>query len=357
MRRGILTIATVATLACFVPGAHATTGTTATEKLPPAKTVTTQEQRVLRSTPIARIIRQSSELRVPVAPTVGRREVPEGPDGQPLAVEGAPPATAIGGASATTTLAATATSQDGPWPGAYNQNPNRQIGWLFFDRDPGIGVDWTHCSATAINSENKSFVLTAGHCVYNPDPDGNGLVDGGGYYYQNFQFCPGYEFGCKLGVWTYRLANTTPSWHYGSGANHAYDWSDDMGVVLMKPSASGYLVNVVGGQGITFNQGTGLYRTAFGYPVTDPRWPQYSYSGEDLIYCQGTDWYDGYGHMAIPCTVTGGASGGPWIISPGSNWMGFVNSVNSHKPWGGTYEGGPYFGTAESNLFQTYRSS
>ena len=40
-----------------------------------------------------------------------------------------------------------------------------------------------------------------------------------------------------------------------------------------------------------------------------------------------------------------------------SNWLGYVNSVNSHKPYGGPYMSGPYFGNAESNLYTTWQSS
>jgi V8-like Glu-specific endopeptidase len=45
----------------------------------------------------------------------------------------------------------------------------------------GAGEDWRQCSATAVSSQNKSLVITAGHCVYTPDPDGNGTIDGNGY--------------------------------------------------------------------------------------------------------------------------------------------------------------------------------
>jgi hypothetical protein len=51
-----------------------------------------------------------------------------------------------------------------------------------------------------------------------------------------------------------------------------------MGVVLVSRSAtSGYLVDAVGGQGIDFNRPTELWRTSFGYPITDYRFPAYSY--------------------------------------------------------------------------------
>ena len=60
--------------------------------------------------------------------------------------------------------------------------------------------------------------------------------------------------------------------------------------------------------------------------------------------------------MWMSNTMTGGASGGPWITWPQSSWLGYVNSVNSHKVWGGEWMNGPYFGNAEMSLFNYYKS-
>jgi hypothetical protein len=327
----------------------------------PSHKVTAVELRVAQKTPILQIERIAQALPTPVATEQSAAAAAaDGPHGTPVSVDGTPASpAAVAAASglarpAATATAAAVTGQDGAWTGAYNANPNLQIGKLIFDDQPGAGVHWNWCTATAINTPNRSFVVTAGHCLYHPDPDNNGLVDGNGYWNESVQFCPGYEFGCKLGTWFARRLSTTNKWFYG-GAGRAYDWSDDMGVVLVNPNSSGYLVNYVGGQGITFNQNVNLYRNAFGYPVTDSRWPQFTYSGQDLIYSKGYDTYYSNGTMTIPSTFVGGASGGPWLSWVASNWMGYVNSVNSHKP--GTYvEGGPYFGAAEQQLYNDWAS-
>ncbi len=237
-------------------------------------------------------------------------------------------------------------------------------------RDPA--TSYGHCTATAINTPNRSTVVTAGHCVFNPDPDKNGRVDGNGYYYEDFQFCPGYEDAtasnrCTLGLWKFRVANVTPNWFYG--VNGLYDWQDDFAVVVMKTNTQGYLTNIVGGQGITFNQAAGRFRTLLGYPAPDTRWPAYSFTGHDLYYCQGVDQL-GRGNitMHVPCTMTGGASGGPWLDWVNTSWMGYVNGVNSHKvdpaftydPYytvGATWMGSPYLGNAERDLFNAYQNA
>jgi hypothetical protein len=289
-----------------------------------------------------------------------RRAAPqEGPEGPAQRIEGALPARGAAATAARKTkpVARAAVGEAPTWPISYAANPNRQVGKLYFDVAPGAAVDYRWCSATAVNSENKSVVLTAGHCVFSPDPDGNGLVSGNGYWHENVFFCPGYEFGCKLGVYYPRLTTTTWSWFQGSGNPRVYDWSDDIAALVVNPNANGLLVNFTGGQGITWNAPTNLFRWAFGYPASDWRWPSYTYSGEDMIYCPGTSWAATGSHLALSCTMTGGSSGGPWLTYTGGNWLGYVNGVNSHKPWGGPTMGSPYFGNAEGDLYNWVRAA
>jgi V8-like Glu-specific endopeptidase len=302
-------------------------------------------------TPIQQIIQQSEPAEAPqvpfTPPTAGIARLPE--RGKPLSVPGAAAAQAHSAARADAAKRKKKNkkkkkrvAQNGKWHGAYNANPNLQVGRLFFDQKPGPGEDWTHCSATAINSENRSLVATAGHCVY----------DSFTGWSESMMFCPGYERSCKLGVWHARTAYTTNAWFA------ATDFNEDMAVVLVSPNEQGYLVDVVGGQGITFNQNVGLARHAFGYPASDSRWPAYRYNGEDLIYCPGTDYYAA-GSIVIPCTMTGGSSGGPWISSFDASGLGYVNGINSNKPGprrtGAKIMASPYLGEAEAQLFQYTR--
>jgi hypothetical protein len=327
----------------------------AARNAPPSKTPSAAELALAEQTPIEQIEQLAKPL--PIPDGVGSKR-PEQPGGSPTVVEGALPLIGVFGPGLSLDLGAGTDGlqgQNGPWPGRFDLNPNRQVGKLYFDRQKGPGVDWRHCSATAVNSENKSVVLTAGHCVYNADPDGNGLIEGNGYWYESVQFCPGYEYGCRLGVWHSRQMFTTNSWFYGTGNPRRINYADDMAVVLVKPNQSGYLVNAVGGHGISFNQPTGLSRHALGYPAADWRFPEYNYNGEDLIYCPGRDRYDGFGHVEIACTMTGGASGGPWLINPNNQWLGTLNGVNSHK-LSGPRVSSPYFGNTESDVFQYARA-
>lgn len=304
---------------------------------------------VRSTTPMAEVAASARPMKTPRGASA-HGALPEA-TGSPQGYDGA-------AASGTSTATASGGVLGNLWPLAYNRNPNRQVGKLYFDVKKGVGESWRHCTATLINSENKSTLLTAGHCVYTPDPDRNGVVDGNGYWYEGLAFCPGYENGCKIGWWYPRNISTTDNWYYGVGARHSYDWRDDIAIVVLKPNPTlGYAVTKLGGQGISFNQPTGLFRTALGYPAPDSRWPQYSFTGEDLYYCQGTDTLDTSStKIWIPCRMTGGSSGGPWVINADSSWLGRVNSVNSHKPYGAEYMEGPYFGNAEANLFAYWRA-
>jgi hypothetical protein len=285
-----------------------------------------------------------------------------GADGPALSVSGAQPTKATGvvqdgpaiqapGSKAATALA---TSDGSVWPGTSTSNPNKQIGKLVFDTDPSPTVTrWSWCTATVINSENRSLLLTAGHCVWDI---------GNRRWYTNVWFHPGYQYGANasLGTWSARLLSTTWN-YYNTGAS-----ADDMAIVLLNRNSSGYgIVDWVGAHGIAFNQATGYYRSSFGYPATDWRWPGYVADGEDLRYCQNYDTYYTSGSFAgqllISCRMTGGSSGGPWLHNVQSNWLGYANSVNSNKGGIGAawayYMFGPYFGSQESAVFQAYRAA
>jgi hypothetical protein len=314
----------------------------------PSKRVSSAEQRP--AVAMQQIIEQAEALELPqtgTAPTAGIASLRR--TGPRISVPGVAPkqAAATGRRHVVRTMRKlrSRVRQNGPWAGPFNANPNLQVGKLFFDVKPGPGKVWSHCSATAVNSENRSLVITAGHCVYDHETAS---------WSEHVQFCPGYERRCALGVWHARTMYTTNRWYYGQ------DWADDAAVVLVDRNRRGLLVDAVGGQGINFNDYVGLARHAFGYPAADRRWPAYRYDGEDLIYCPGADRYSA-GVIVIGCTMTGGASGGPWLSGFGLNGMGYVNGVNSHKPGSrkasGKVVASPYFDAGEAELFQSARAA
>lgn len=259
------------------------------------------------------------------------------------------PAASTKGLSSKDAVARFDTNAGGLWPLGPRVNPNRQVGKLYFDKDPGPGYDWSWCTATAVNAENKSTLITAGHCVWDITNR---------RWYTNLQFYPGYQYGATQGVYYAKTYSTT--WNYYNSGTLA----DDMGAVVVYPRGGTAIVNALGGHGAWFNGSTNQYRTSLGYPKTDWRWPGYTANGEDARYCQGTDYYYSSGSFAgqnyLNCRMTGGASGGPWLTWVQSGWLGYVNSVNSNKggigsSWANVMFG-PYFDNNELQVFNTVRN-
>lgn len=194
------------------------------------------------------------------------------------------------------------------------------------------------CSGDAVTSGNKSTVVTAGHCV---------KLDGA--FHTNWVFVPGYNNGnAPYGTWTARATMATPQWVASEDINY------DVGAAVVNQLNGQSLTDVVGGQGIAFNQAKGQAMYAFGWPAASP------YDGTKMIYCSGTTFNaiisDGIG---MTCDMTGGASGGPWFLQFNeASGTGVLNSVNSYKiNLISIWMFGPYFGTDAQNLYNTAQAA
>ena len=210
----------------------------------------------------------------------------------------------------------------------YPANVVATTGKVFFTMGGGNYV----CSGTATNSGNQSVVTTAGHCVN----------EGPGAYVTNFAFVPAYNNGTRpYGTWTARTLVTTSRWAQQG------DISYDGGFAVMNTVGGQTLTAAVGGQGIGFNLARGLTYNAYGYPAAG------KFNGQTLQSCSGTATPDPYGQtqsQGIPCDMTGGSSGGPWLVDSNTT----INSVNSFG-----YQGvrntmfGPYFGSDIQSAYDT----
>jgi V8-like Glu-specific endopeptidase len=188
------------------------------------------------------------------------------------------------------------------------------------------------CSGTAVTSQNRSTVITAGHCV---------KLDGA--FHTNWAFVPAYNNGAApYGTWTARLLRATPQWVATEDINY------DIGAAVVNQLNGQSLTDVVGAQGIAFNQARGQRMYAFGYPAAAP------YDGTRLIYCSGTV-FNAFlsSGLGMTCNMTGGSSGGGWFLNfSETTGAGIVNSVNSYKiNFFPNWIFGPYFGTDAQNLY------
>ncbi|WP_432097366.1 trypsin-like serine peptidase [Streptomyces sp. bgisy100] len=189
-----------------------------------------------------------------------------------------------------------------PWQGT----AMKTVGRLFFVNANGAD---TWCTATAVKSANRSAVMTAAHCVRRgSSPHNTNIL---------MVFVPGYSKGkAPYGAFAVRGAATPRTWENDS--------TDDLSTLVVDPDKGGRkLTDVVGGQDIAFNRPVGGTVSAFGYSATRPQ------LGEQLLHCVGTP-KEKDGLQAIPCDMSGGSSGGPWLADfNATTGKGVLVSVNS----------------------------
>lgn len=258
----------------------------------------------------------------------------------PKRMENARPVKLVGGAPAADEAGGTPSPREDSIPFTSGELtdtlsfPNRVHGKVFFTR-PGHGN--FVCSGTAVEANNLSTVITAGHCVYDASA---GSI--------NFEFVPGYpsEDGNGnpiYGEWAATELLAPSQWV--TFGNFSYD----VAAAVVAENGGQALEEVVGARGILFNQPVSGAVRSHGYPALPP------FDGSKLRYCDSTLGYRDPGSsapqtMGIGCDMNGGSSGGGWVIADGGN--GSVVSVNSY-----TYLGppevmyGPFFGSTAQALY------
>ncbi|MEI5101203.1 peptidase [Streptomyces sp. PmtG] len=189
-----------------------------------------------------------------------------------------------------------------PWQGT----TLKTVGRLFFVNANGAD---TWCTATAVKSANRSAVMTAAHCVRR----------GSSPYNTNttMVFAPAYHNGkTPYGAFAVRTVASPRSWETDS--------TNDVSALTVDADKNGKkLTDVVGGQAIAFNRPVGGAVSSFGYSATRPQ------RGERLLRCVGTAKKE-HGQQFIPCDMSGGSSGGPWLADfNATTGKGVLVSVNS----------------------------
>lgn len=198
------------------------------------------------------------------------------------------------------------------------------------------------CSGSVIDSSAGDLLLTAGHCVIEPET---------GTIASYVAFVPGYREGAEpFGVWSATGYGTTSTWEDTVGTGEPDEAGNVAILRLQNRESDGQSIqSVVGGLGIGFNQPRGQTYTQYGYPAEEPYDGErlYSnttaYAGEDTSFSPPT--------MRIASDFTGGASGGPWTVGEKSSPTALsVTDYYYEKEPG--YMFGPYFGTAVKALYE-----
>jgi V8-like Glu-specific endopeptidase len=195
-----------------------------------------------------------------------------------------------------------------------SQPPFRSHGKVFLTVSGGIAAGDYVCSGTALSSNNRSVVWTAGHCVFD---------DLGGGYATNFTFVPAYLDGAApYGEWPATKLAAPKEWQQNGNLSY------DLGAAVVAKNGGKTLAETVGGRGIGFNQPRTQDYTSFGYPAQQP---PLEFTGGRMFRCDsplgGTDNPPGSGPSTnwIACDMNGGSSGGGWVAN------GAVLSVNSYS--------------------------
>lgn len=192
------------------------------------------------------------------------------------------------------------------------------------------------CSGSVVNSEAKNTVFTAGHCVHGGK---------GGTWHKNWVFIPDYLNGDEpYGRWSPRQLWSLKGWMNNS------DFRYDIGAAVINlDNSDRRIANVVGGQGIAWNHPRGQHVHAFGYPADSP------FEGKELFYCSGSTLNDG-ANIGIGCNMTGGSSGGPWLMRFDGT-LGYVNGIVSYGySTDPNHLYSPYFGDGAGNLYNAVRN-
>src|SRR3990170_207934 len=273
--------------------------------------------------------------------------------------------------------------------------PWRTNAKIFFKNvayDPTGG--WFVCSGKVIStadSGNGSLVLTAGHCVNSGGRQINADEFVEGTWSSHVMVCPAYKDGFTPwgatyptfeGCWQGQQLFTLLGWFLKSNLRR------DVGMIVTRfgPGSSEgteRIAHVTGAMGIGWNLNRIQAYNIQGYPQAAP------FNGQRKIYCKSSRFRDdlrldkffpdlGPTTLSAGCDMTGGSSGGGWVIdyvmghslfnrnpfilfySGPDVWRvgGIVNSVTSYK-WVVPSEPdalqGPYFGTSVRNLWNAAR--
>jgi hypothetical protein len=197
-------------------------------------------------------------------------------------------------------------------------------------------LSYGRCSGTAVDAPNESVVITAAHCLDESNER------------SNLAFIPAFRYGQRpFGVFPVRWIDTTTRWRgLFSSANL------DVGALVVGENQRGEsLAEAVGGAEIAWNLKADQDFDVHGYPAEEP------FDGQTQRLCRGVPFlghdptsfqFAGPLNLANDCDVTGGASGGGWMIRGGTT----LNSVTSYGYFDSeTPVFGPYFGKEAARLY------
>lgn len=228
-------------------------------------------------------------------------------------------------------------------------------GKVYFEMGAGAYV----CSGSVATDSRTSvsLVLTAGHCAYD---------ETNGAFATNWLFIPDFDqsptFTCsqtQYGCWTADALVVHEGYATAGGFNTQATLHDFAFAVVSGGGHSGstQLDATVGAFSVAIPGFTSVGQAsyAFGYPAAG------KYKGNDLVYCNGAIFEDPYNEeltWGLPCGMTGGSSGGPWLSGfNASTGSGSLSSLNSYGYSGVKAMHGPKFNADTADVYAAANSA
>lgn len=214
--------------------------------------------------------------------------------------------------------------------------PYSTVGKVFFTYNNSDYV----CSGTAITSSNQNTIDTAGHCV--------AAAGSGHLFYSNWVFCGRYSdaAGCDSSyMWAAQRLFTHANWIENGWLT--YDYGE--AVVSSNSStnsanAADSVAEAIGSAGAAYDLPAQQQYSALGYPQAAPFNGTQLWECQSSLYRQDQPDTNGPPTSGITCDMTGGSSGGGWLISQ-QGQFGYVNGHNDYKYSNDTeHMYSPYYG-------------
>lgn len=207
----------------------------------------------------------------------------------------------------------------------------RVVGKVFY-HNPRDNKDYA-CSGSVLNSPSRNLVATAGHCVHGGS---------GGTFMTKWMFAPGYTpSGAPDGFWAAKHLTAFNQWI----DNGNVEW--DLGFANVFPLSGRQVADVVGSNGLLINQPKRVEVTLLAYPGP-PQFP-----GDQQYSCHGFTYAHGFKQIGFDCTLSPGASGGPFLMNYNGTF-GNLNGVISNGPIDKNYS--PYFDNDVGALYDKVKN-
>ncbi|MDN3354013.1 hypothetical protein [Actinomadura sp. DC4] len=222
-------------------------------------------------------------------------------------------------------------------PAARGVPGSKVIGALFFDNGSG----GHYCTASVIRTPKRNMLLTAAHCLYNPDTHA---------WHRNIVFVPRYSAG-------HRPYGTWPIWLMVADRRWLQSGDPDMDVAFAAVQLihGRRIADVVGANQLMINPGYTRRVVVAGYPAKE------NYPADRPIGCAGSTAKQSRSQLRFDCHgFYGGTSGSPWL----SDYDNRTQAGHVVGVIGGYQEGGseewrsysPLFGPNVASLLTTANS-